>query len=46
MDVGMARSYTTTTLRKDVYAFAFDQEGIMAGLGLQGSKITEITPKP
>ena len=46
LDVGMARSRTTTTLRKDVFAFAFDQEGLMAGLGLQGSKITEITPKP
>jgi lipid-binding SYLF domain-containing protein len=46
MDVGMARSHTTTTLRKDVYAFAFDQEGLMAGLGLQGSKITEISPPP
>jgi lipid-binding SYLF domain-containing protein len=46
MDVGMAKSYTTTTLRKDVYAFAFDQEGLMAGLGLQGSKITEISPPP
>jgi lipid-binding SYLF domain-containing protein len=46
MDAGMAKSYTTTTLREDVYAFAFDQEGLMAGLGLQGSKITETTPKP
>ena len=46
LDVGMARSRTTTTLRKHVFAFAFDQEGLMAGLGLQGSKITEITPNP
>jgi len=44
VDQGMARSLTTTTLRKDVYAFAFGQKGLMAGLGLQGSKITEITP--
>ena len=46
MDAGIARSHTTTTLRKDVYAFAFDQEGVMAALGLQGSKITEITTNP
>jgi lipid-binding SYLF domain-containing protein len=44
VDTGMARSLTTTTLRKGVYAFAFSQKGLMAGLGLQGSKITEIHP--
>jgi lipid-binding SYLF domain-containing protein len=35
---------TTTTLRKDIYAFIFNQTGLMAGAGLQGSKITEIFP--
>jgi lipid-binding SYLF domain-containing protein len=44
VDTGMAKSLTTTTLRKGVYAFAFDQKGLMAGLGLQGSKITPIKP--
>jgi lipid-binding SYLF domain-containing protein len=44
VDTGMAKSLTTTTLRKGVYAFAFGQKGLMAGLGLQGSKITRITP--
>jgi len=44
VDTGMAKSLTTTTLRKGVYAFAFSQKGLMAGLGLQGSKITEIHP--
>jgi lipid-binding SYLF domain-containing protein len=44
VDTGMARSLTTTTLRKGVYAFAFGQKGLMAGLGLQGSKIMEIHP--
>jgi lipid-binding SYLF domain-containing protein len=42
VDAGMAKSLTTTTLRKGVYAIAFGQKGLMAGLGLQGSKITEI----
>ena len=46
MDAGMAKTSSTTTLRKDVFAFAFDLEGFMAGLGTQGSKITEITPAP
>lgn len=44
VDTGMAKTLTTTTLRKGVYAFAFGQRGLMAGLGLQGSKITEIYP--
>lgn len=44
VDKGFARSMNTTTLRKDVYAVAFDQRGLMGGLGLQGSKISEIEP--
>jgi lipid-binding SYLF domain-containing protein len=44
VDAGMARSLTTTTAKDAVYAFFFDQKGLMAGLGLQGSKITRITP--
>jgi lipid-binding SYLF domain-containing protein len=44
VDQGMAKSMTTTTLQKDVYAFIFNQQGLMAGLGLQGSKISKYTP--
>ena len=44
VDKGFARSMNTTTLRKDVYAVAFNQRGLMGGLGLQGSKISEIEP--
>lgn len=44
LDHGKARAITTTTLKDDVYAFTFDQRGLMAGLGLQGSKITRINP--
>ena len=44
VDEGMARSFTTTTARSGVYAFFFNQKGLMAGLGIQGSKITEIHP--
>lgn len=42
MDKGMAVSRTTTTLQNDIYAFIFDQRGLMAGLGIQGNKITKI----
>jgi len=44
VDQGMARSMTTTSMRSDVYAFVFDQTGLMAGLGIEGSKITKISP--
>jgi lipid-binding SYLF domain-containing protein len=41
MDSGKAKTLTTTTQRDDVYAFVFGQKGLMAGAGLQGSKITK-----
>jgi lipid-binding SYLF domain-containing protein len=44
VDAGMARSLTTTTAKEDIYVFFFSQKGLMAGLGIQGSKITEIHP--
>ncbi len=43
LDKGMAKTITSTTLTKDVYAVPFGQRGLMAGLGLEGSKITAIT---
>jgi lipid-binding SYLF domain-containing protein len=43
VDEGMGKSITSTTLTQDVYAFIFDQKGLMAGLGIQGSKITKIS---
>jgi len=46
MDKGAAASITSTTLTKDVYAFPFGQRGLMAGIGLEGSKITQIHPGP
>jgi lipid-binding SYLF domain-containing protein len=45
VDTGMARSLSTTTAKEDVYAFFFHQKGLMGGLGLQGSKITRMTPE-
>jgi lipid-binding SYLF domain-containing protein len=43
VDAGMGKSMTSTTLTQDVYAFIFDQQGLMAGVGIQGSKITRIS---
>jgi lipid-binding SYLF domain-containing protein len=45
MDEGMAKSSTTTTMKEDIYAFIFGQKGLMAGLGIQGNKISKINPK-
>jgi len=45
VDEGMAKSITTTTIKDDIYAFIFSQKGLMAGIGLQGNKITKINPK-
>jgi lipid-binding SYLF domain-containing protein len=42
LDQGMAKSYSSTTLTQDVYAIIFNQKGLMAGVGIQGSKITRI----
>jgi lipid-binding SYLF domain-containing protein len=42
VDSGMARSFSTTTAHADIYAFFFDQKGLMAGAGLQGAKITAL----
>jgi len=43
-DSSFAKSITTNTLGGDVYAFFFNQSGLMAGMGLQGSKISRIYP--
>lgn len=44
-DEGFGKSLSTTTLQSGVYAFIFDQKGLMGGIGIQGSKITRIRPK-
>jgi lipid-binding SYLF domain-containing protein len=42
MDEGKAKTVTTTTAKDDIYAFIFGQKGLMAGLGIQGNKITRL----
>jgi lipid-binding SYLF domain-containing protein len=43
VDAGVGKSMTSTTITQDVYAFIFDQKGLMGGMGVQGSKITKIS---
>ena len=44
LDQGKAASMTSQTLTQDVVAIPFGQRGLMAGLGIEGSKITIIHP--
>lgn len=42
LDQGTARNVTTTTMNNGIYAFVFGQKGLMAGVGVQGNKITRL----
>lgn len=44
VDEGVARNLSTSTAKEGIYAFFFDQKGLMAGLGIQGTKVTRINP--
>jgi len=46
IDKGAAGSLSTTTLNKGTYAVFFNQKGLMAGLGLQGTKVTRLSVQP
>lgn len=45
VDEGMAANLSTSTAQDDAYAFIFNQQGLMAGIGIEGTKITKINPK-
>lgn len=44
LDSGFGKNLSTTTIKKGIYAFIFDQKGLMGGVGIQGTKITKINP--
>lgn len=39
---GVAKNLSTSTLTEDAYAFAFGQQGAMASLSIEGTKVTRI----
>jgi lipid-binding SYLF domain-containing protein len=41
---GAATGANTTTLTQDVYAFPFNAKGLMAGVDISGTKITQFHP--
>ncbi|HEY7160417.1 MAG TPA: lipid-binding SYLF domain-containing protein [Acidobacteriota bacterium] len=45
LDEGFGKSVTSATLKEGVAAYIFGQKGLMAGIGIKGSKITKIEPK-
>lgn len=40
---GVAKNLSSTTLQDDAYAFIFDQQGLMAGINIEGTKISKIS---
>ena len=42
VDEGVAKNLSTSTLKKDAYAFITDQQGLMASLSIEGTKISRI----
>jgi lipid-binding SYLF domain-containing protein len=42
VDAGVAKNLSTSTLKDDAYAFIFDQQGLMASVSIEGTKISRI----
>lgn len=42
VDQGVAKNLSSSTLKQDAYAFVFDQQGLMAGVSIEGTKISLI----
>lgn len=40
---GVARNLSTSTLKDDAYAYIFDQQGLMASLSIEGTKVSPIS---
>jgi len=42
VDEGVAKNLSTSSLQDDAYAFIFSQQGLMAGVSIEGTKISRI----
>ena len=42
VDEGVAKNLSSSTLKDDAYAFIFSQQGLMAGVSIEGTKISRI----
>lgn len=45
IDKGRAKNMSTSTLKDDAYGFIFNQQGLMAGVSIEGTKISPINVK-
>ena len=45
VNVGAGGSVDTTKLKEPIVGFVFGQEGLMAGVSLEGLKFTKVNPK-
>jgi lipid-binding SYLF domain-containing protein len=42
VDEGAGKNLSTSSLQEDAYAFIFSQQGLMAGVSIEGTKVTRI----
>jgi lipid-binding SYLF domain-containing protein len=42
MNEGIAKNFSTSTMKDDAYAFVFNQQGAMASVSIEGTKISKI----
>jgi lipid-binding SYLF domain-containing protein len=42
---GIAKNISSSTIKDDAYAYIFDQQGLMASLSIEGTKISKINKK-
>ncbi len=42
VDEGVAKNISTSSIKDDAYAFIFSQQGLMAGVSIEGTKISKI----
>jgi lipid-binding SYLF domain-containing protein len=42
VDEGVAKNLSTSSLQDDAYAFIFSQQGLMAGISIEGTKVSKI----
>lgn len=45
VNAGVAENLSSSTLQDDAYAFIFDQKGLMAGVSIEGTKVTKVASR-
>lgn len=45
VNAGVAENLSSSTLQDDAYAFIFDQRGLMAGVSIEGTKVSKVNTR-